>query len=328
MTRALIFGAGGVGSVYGWFLEKAGAQVTAVCRSNYAQVKEKGLLIRSKKWGRNLHRPTAVNSVTEARKYGPFDYILVCSKAFPETHTLIKDIVSPKSAIVLAQNGIGIEEAYAKSYPQNTIISGVVYLPVVQVEQGVVEHGTPLERFEIGAYPASHSNDARGQVDRLVELFTQGGATCVAYDDVQPQRWYKLALNASLNPICALTLCDDGNFLRSSDGAIEMACDVMREVGKVATALGYKDLITDQTINEHMKRHIERMTTGGKAPSMLQDIKHARPIEVEAILGNLVRIANDLKVEIPYLRLLYTLAKGLNFSTSKTKDWHPIASVS
>jgi len=327
MVRALVFGAGGVGSVYGWFLEKAGARVTAVCRSNYNQVKHNGLLIRSKKWGKNVHKPTAVPSIAEANAHGPFDYILVCSKAFPETPSLIRDAVTPESAIVLAQNGIGIEEDYAKLYPHNTIISGVVYLPVVQVEQGVVEHGTPLERFEVGTYPAVDvSAAARGKVNGLVDLFAKGGATCVAYEDIQAQRWYKLALNATLNPICALTLCDDGNYLRSSDGALAMACDVMREVGTVASALGYNN-ITDETINEHMKRHIERMTTGGKAPSMLQDIKAARPIEVEAILGNTVRIAQGLKIETPYLRLLYTLAKGLNFATSRTEDWHPLASV-
>lgn len=328
MTRALIFGAGGVGSVYGWFLEKAGARVTAVCRSNYNQVKQNGLLIRSRKWGRNVHKPIAVSSVAEAKIHGPFDYILVCSKAFPETPSLIQEAVTEESAIVLAQNGIGIEDDYAKLYQTNTIVSGVVYLPVVQVEPGVVEHGTPLERFEIGAYPTANATSAaRDKVKGLVDLFTKGGATCVAYDDIQPQRWYKLALNATLNPICALTLCDDGNYLRSSDGALAMACDVMREVGKVAAALGY-DNITDDTINEHMKRHIERMTIGGKEPSMLQDVKAARPIEVEAILGNAVRIAGSLNVDTPYLRLLYTLAKGLNFATSRTEDWRPLASVS
>jgi len=328
MTRALIFGAGGVGSVYGWTLEKAGARVTAVCRSNYKQVKENGLLIRSKKWGRNLHKPITVPSIAEAKIHGPFDYILVCSKAFPETSSLIRDAVTLESTIVLAQNGIGIEESYAKLYPNNTIISGVVYLPVVQVEPGVVEHGTPLERFEIGSYPAANASAAtRERVKGLVDLFTRGGATCIAYDDIQAQRWYKLSLNATLNPICALTLCDDGNYLRSSEGALAMACDVMREVGRVASALGYNN-ITDDAINEHMKRHIERMTTGGKEPSMLQDVKAARPIEVEAILGNTVRIAEGLKVETPYLRLLYTLAKGLNFATSRTSDWVPLATVS
>lgn len=326
MTRALIFGAGGVGSVYGWFLEKAGVQVTAVCRSNYRQVKQNGLLIRSKKWGKNIHKPIAVSSTAEARSHGPFDFAFVCSKAFPETYQMIKEAVTPETAIVLAQNGIGIEEDYLKAYPRNTIISGVVYLPVMQVEPGVVEHLTPLERFEVGTYPPSGSGRAKEKVQMLVNLFAKGDATCVAYDDVQSQRWYKVALNASLNPLCALTLCDDGNYLRSSEEALQMACDVMREVGRVASAKGY-DIISEDTINEHMKRHIERMTTGGKEPSMLQDIRNARPIEVEAILGNLVRIAKGVNVETPYLRLLYTLAKGLNFATSRTPDWKPIASI-
>lgn len=327
MVRALVFGAGGVGSVYGWFLEKAGVQVAAVCRSNYQQVKQKGLLIRSKKWGRNFHKPIAVPSTADARAYGPFDYVLVCSKAFPDTHTLIKDAVTPETAIVLAQNGIGIEDAYVKAYPKNTVISGVVYLPVIQVEPGVVEHLTPLERFEIGTYPALKPAAAKEKVQTFVDLFTSAGATCVAYDDIQSQRWYKIALNASFNPICALTLCDDANYLRSSEGALQMVCDVMKEVGRVASALGY-NVITDETINEHTKRHIERLRTGGKAPSMLQDVMAARPIEVEAILGNLVRIACDAKVETPYLKLLYTLAKGLNFSTSRNGEWKAIANVS
>ncbi|KAJ9661422.1 hypothetical protein H2198_001990 [Neophaeococcomyces mojaviensis] len=326
MTKALVFGTGAVGSVYGWFLEKAGVTVTAVCRSNYNQVKQNGLLIRSKKWGRNISKPIAVPSVAAAKPYGPFDYILVCSKAFPDTHTLIKEAVTPGSAIVLAQNGIGIEEAYAKAYPQNSIISGVVYLPVVQVELGVVEHGTPLERFEVGTYPASASPPSKAQAEHFAELWEAGGATCHVYDDIQGQRWSKLALNATLNPICALTLCDDANFLRSSEDAFQMACDVMREVGRVAQAYGY-NTITDESIKEHMKRHQERMDTGGKAPSMLQDVEHGRPIEVEAILGNAVRLAQGVKIDVPYLRLLYALAKGLNFSIIRDGAWRPIATV-
>lgn len=327
MVKALIFGAGAVGGVYGWFLEQAGVEVTAVCRSNFSQVKEHGLQIRSKKWGKVLHKPITVASVADAKPHGLFDYVLVCSKAFPDTHLLIGEAVTKNTAIVLAQNGIGIEEAYHTTYPQNTIISGVVYLPVVQVQPGVVEHGTPLERFEIGVYPAPGSSADKGNVQGLVQLFSRAGATCVAYDDIQSQRWYKLALNATLNPICALTLCDDANYLRSSELALEVACDVMREIGRVAASFGY-NVVSDETINEHMKRHIERMTTGGKAPSMLQDVEHGRPIEVEAILGNTLRLAAAAKIETPYLRLLYTLAKGLNFSISRTEEWGPLARIS
>ena len=134
MTKVLIFGAGGVGCIYGFILDRGGAEVTAVCRTNYEAAKANGISIRSKLWGGVHYSPTAVRTISEAQ--GPFDFIVVCSKAFPGTSMMIEGAVSEKTAIVLAQNGIGIEEEYAELYPNNTIISGVVWLPTTQVEPG------------------------------------------------------------------------------------------------------------------------------------------------------------------------------------------------
>lgn len=323
MTKALIFGTGGVGSVYGYILHKAGAEVTAVCRSNYEVVKEKGFLIRSAVFGKCEYKPIAVKSTSEAQ--GPFDFIVVCSKAFPGTAPLIKDAVSPSTAIVLAQNGIGIEEEYAQLYPANTIISGVVYLPVTQVELGVVEMGSvPIEKIEIGTFPAKASAQAKSQVQHFADLFAAGGATCKVFDDVQGPRWIKLSVNAPWNPICALTLCDDANLIRACDGAADLVREVMKQVGRVAKAAGH-DILTDAVIESNLNRAIGRLKTGGKEPSMLTDIRNGRPIEVEAIIGNTVRIAKALGVSVPYLEMLYVLASGLNFSIAPTSDWIPIA---
>lgn len=326
MTNVLIFGAGGVGCIYGYILDRSGASVTAVCRTNYDRVRDHGILLRSAKWGNCQYRPTAVKTAQEAKQHGPFDFILVCSKAFPGLADLIREAVTPETTIVLAQNGIGIEEDYAAAYPANTLISGVVYLPTTQVEPGVIEHGTPLERFEVGTYPANASSAAKAKVQLLAELFAKGDGTCVPFEDIQAQRWEKLSVNAALNPITALTLCDDANFLRSSEGAGEMTKDVMREVGKVARAYGY-DLVDEAKIRHHMQRHEDRLVTGGKEPSMLVDIRHGRPVEVEAILGNTVRLAETKKVDVPYLRMLYTLTKARNFAIEKNDEWKPIARV-
>lgn len=197
-TKVLIFGAGGVGCVYGYLCHAGGAEVTAVCRTNYEAAKSNGLLIRSKIFGRCHFRPHVTKSVSESSSYGPFDYVLVCSKAFPETPALIKDAVSPETAIVLAQNGIGVEEDYARLYPNNTIITGAVYLPVTQVEPGIVEHG-PLEHFDIGTYPASASPQAKAQAQRFSDLFKAGGGSCPLYDDIQPVKWIKVAVVSKLS---------------------------------------------------------------------------------------------------------------------------------
>ncbi len=150
MTKALIFGAGGVGCIYGYILDCGGAEVTAVCRTNYEAAKADGITIRSKLWGNVHYRPGVVRVVVDAK--GPFDFILVCSKAFPGTSKLIEAAVSEQTAIVLAQNGIGIEEEYAELYPNNTIISGVVWLPTTQVEPGGYKSSLPLPSRLLTAY--------------------------------------------------------------------------------------------------------------------------------------------------------------------------------
>ena len=284
--------------------------------------------MRSAKWGHVRARPNVVKNCSEAKDHGPYDYVLVASKAFPGTEDLIAEAVTPgKTAIVLAQNGIAIEEAYAAKFPKNTIISGVVYLPTTQVEPGVVEHGTPLEQFEIGTYPSNASVDAKAQVQRFSDIFTKFGAKAPVHDDIQARRWIKLSVNASFNPMTALSLCDDGNLLRSSTFAAQVARDVMREVGRIATAAGYPNMITEDEMEHHMSRHIERIQSGGKEPSMLVDIRHGRQIEVEAILGNAVRKAEELGVEVPYLKMLYVLAKARDFATLKNEEWKPIRTV-
>lgn len=325
-ANVFIFGAGGVGCVYGWILHQAGAKVTAACRTNYGAVSRNGISVRSTKWGRQHYKPITVRTAAEAARNGPFDFILVCSKAFPGMTGLIKEAVSENTAIVLVQNGIGIEDEYVEAYPTNTIISGIVYLPVTQVEPGLAIHTTMLEQFEIGTFPANASSAAKAQCRRLSDLWKTAGAKAPVFDDIQSQRWNKLALNATLNPITALTLCDDANFIRSSPGALDMAKDIMREIGRIASACGY-DIINEKVVEEHMQRHVERLETGGKEPSMLVDIRHNRPIEVEAILGNAWRIAQKMGVETPYLRLLYALAKGRNYAVSQMDGWKPIATV-
>ena len=52
----------------------------------------------------------------------------------------------------------------------------------------------------------------------------------------------------------------------------------------------------------------------GVEPSMMADALAGRPMEVQAILGELVRIAQEKDVEIPRLKLLSVLLEGLNHS--------------
>ncbi|KAK5121128.1 hypothetical protein LTR85_005612 [Meristemomyces frigidus] len=315
--RILLHGSGAIGTIYVYLLQQAGCDVTAVCRSNYSAAKSNGFIIDSAVYGNGIHiKPTIARSPEEAAQDGPYDYVIVCTKALPEARTaeVIKPAVTPGvTTIVLIQNGVGIEDEYAALFPENPLISCVVYLPTTQTEPGRISMGN-FEQLEIGTFPASaytSSKTAKEAADTLLQTLKTGGSEVKFYEDIQPQRWSKLLLNASWNPICALTLSRDVAFLASSPDAEKLVMDVMNEVVAISQALGYHS-ITPESAEYQMSRATDRKGGKGIEPSMLVDVLNGRRMEVEVILGNPVRIAKGLGVSVPRMETLYLLGKALD----------------
>lgn len=319
-----MFGTGAVGSMYGFILHNAGLDVVAICKSNLAAVQQHGITIHSGLYGEVHYRPETSASVTEASElHGPFDYVLVCCKALPGVCEQIQSAVGPDTVIVLAQNGIEIECEYAQMYPTNTIISGVVWLATTQISPGVIRAGA-TERFEIGTYPASGTSGThREKAEQLSQLWAKGsvGGSAPVFDDIQSRRWLKLTVNATMNPIAALTRCDGGtlSFLAEEASPDDLLSRTMFQVGAVAASAGYPDLVTQAHVQETMQYYSSQRSTGGKDSSMLMDVKAGRPLEIDAILGNLLKIAHRNKVKVPDLELLCFLTTALNFSVTNSR---------
>ena len=199
------------------------------------------------------------------------------------------------------------------------------YLESPSTSDSCNDHHTCIPVHCFNSFPADAPPEAKVKVQLLSDLFAKAGATAPVFEDIQTMRWPKLAVNASLNPTTALTLCDDANLLRSSDLADDMILKIMRQVGKVAEAAGYE--ISEDFIQSKIKFHRARKETGGKEPSMLTDVRNNRSMEVEAIVGNTVRIAQKHGVDVPHLELLYALSKALDFSIVKGDAWKPILKI-
>jgi 2-dehydropantoate 2-reductase len=313
--RILLFGAGGVGTVYLWLLSRVGS-TTAVCRSNYDVVKKDGFILNSSIFGQDIRfKPDVVRNCEEAasRSTGPYDYIVVCSKAIPGMAKLIEPAVTPDhTAIVLVQNGVGIEDEYAQAYSKNPIISAVVYLPATQRPTGVINHGE-VEKLQIGAHPSSASS---AHAKAFTNLITAAGGTAEWYEDIQLKRWSKLLVNASWNPICALALSKDTGVLTASDEAAGVVLAVMLEVRDIAAAYGH-DITREEVETQLGRAHARIPKETGIEPSMMQDVQAGRRIEVDAIVGNPVRMAKEKGVACVRLEMLYVLAKALNAQIGK-----------
>jgi 2-dehydropantoate 2-reductase len=312
----LFFGVGSVGAIYLYVLSRVCAP-TAVCRSNYNIIRDQGFTINSSIFGKNVTvKPKVVRTCEEAvaQQSAPFDYLIVTSKATLNTiPNAIKPAVTPgHTVIVLIQNGIGIEEEYALAFPDNPIVSAAVYCKAIQRPAGIITHDE-IERLELGAYPSSAPSI---YATAFTSLMKSAGATVIFYTDVQYLRWYKLLMNVSWNPICALTLSTDVGFLTSSVDATQFVLDVMLEARDIAHAYGYD--ISMEAVDKQLGMAKARIERGNAVePSMLQDVKEGRRLEVEPILGNAVRMGREKGVVCAKLEVLYLLIKALDLQMGK-----------
>ncbi|KAF3384697.1 putative 2-dehydropantoate 2-reductase [Penicillium rolfsii] len=326
--RVLIFGTGSLGIVLGAFLHKSGAEVVCVCRSNYHAAKTYGLIVDSIAFENYAYHPTLVQSVSEAAALAdrPFDYILLCTKAFsdevPSPVELISQAVSSAhTCVVIVQNGIGVEEAYKKRYPANLIISAVAYMPSTRVSETHVIQ-TETQQILLGAYPSSAlSEEEEDRIRGLTDMLRSTGARAEMHADIQVERWKKLVGNTTWNPICALSRCRDLEFLGASNIAGSFVEAAMNEVVAVARAVGYGDEVNEEAVRIQVQRSIDRAPPGVQ-PSMMADMLRGGKMEVEAIVGNVVRIAREKKVSVPRLEALYVLASALNWRLAQEMGNH------
>lgn len=313
----LLFGAGSVGTVYTWVLSKS-AKITTVCRSNFEEALRNGFTVHSTLWGNDLKvKPNVARTASQAVELvrgEPFDFIVITTKALPSkpsTAELIKPAVSKGTTIVLIQNGIGVEDEFAAAYPDNPLLSTVVYMPATHVSPGVVHH-KEVELLHVGTFPAEAALEAKEAAKVFTELLCSAGATAKLHDDVQFERWSKLLVNGSWNPICALTRLRDRQVIDSHDDALNFVRDAMLEICAVAQACGYTGInreLVDYQIGRAQVRSLP-----GVQPSMMTDALAGRGLEVDAVIGNVVRMAKQKGVKVPLLRSIYLLVNGLSQS--------------
>jgi 2-dehydropantoate 2-reductase len=72
--------------------------------------------------------------------------------------------------------------------------------------------------------------------------------------------------------------------------------------------------VNEEAAKKGLDRAKERIGSKGIEPSMLVDVLWSRRVEVEVILGNPLRKARELGVQVPRIEMLYVLAKALDDS--------------
>ncbi|KAH8691084.1 ketopantoate reductase PanE/ApbA-domain-containing protein [Phaeosphaeriaceae sp. PMI808] len=155
----LIFGTGAVGSTLGWRLaQNLGVRLSVACRSNYEAIQRQGVQMRTQMWGNGSFMPHRVVHSTREVSDVSFYYV-VCGNKVTTSNDIsyINDLahaVSPKTALVSVQNGVGVEAPLRQRFPGNTILSAACYISCLQPFPGIVEQVSNIRPhvFHVGTY--------------------------------------------------------------------------------------------------------------------------------------------------------------------------------
>lgn len=307
--RINIIGAGALGGLYGAMLAREGQDVHFLMRSDYEVVKARGLKVRSV-WGDFTLDPVQVYH--DPDELPPADLVLVGLKTTANEHyeRLLSASMAGGGWVLTLQNGLGNEEALAELFGPERVAGGVAFLCSNRIAPGEIHHSN-YGAIEIGEYDRPPSDRLR----ELAAIFEAAGVPCAISDDLRATRWRKQVWNVPFNAVTALTGGSDTEAIVTDPPMRGLVERVMREVQSAAASVGVT--IDDSFLTDRME-HTDNM--GPYITSMALDYLHGRAMEVEAIVGSVVRTGRANGVDVSATATIYALLAQLDRKFQQGKD--------
>jgi len=237
----------------------------------------------------------AIADPSEAR---PQDWVLLCTKAQDtvSSRPWLQRLCGPATRVAALQNGIGHAERLAPLVDNATVIPTIVYYNGERLAPDRVRYRRG------GEYDFAVADDADGQA--FAALFDGTPLRVLLNGDFKTLVWRKLLVNAVANPVSALTLQRNAVFRREDVAALCLA--LLKEAATVGRADGAQ--LADDEAAQSMARLVAIPPDAGS--SMYFDRLAGRPLEIDALTGAVVDVAERHRVPTPLLRMLLTLSRA------------------
>ena len=297
--RICIIGCGAIGSLYAAHLARVAEVYAWVRRPSHAHaLNEKGLRVSGK------HEFTvSLKASVDARELPKFDYGIVCTKATQTAEALAPVAhLFPEGAVLSAQNGLGCEEVIAE-HTRGYVIRGTTFMSGSRHSDTHVQMELDTATW-LGPFEPTHTPFR--MVEELAQLIVGGGLKAEALRDARPAQWSKLIFNAAVNSVAALTElphCPLFAEEKESSDLGRLLHDLIDEGKSVAAALGI-------SLHEDPWEMNKLGAQTNHPPSMLYDVRHRLPTEVDFLGGAIAREAARAGVSAPLHTALYRLIKG------------------
>ena len=330
--RIAIVGAGALGLLLGGRLAEAGVPAVLATRTEEQaeRLRREGIALRDGQSGA-VRRIAAAAEPIGRMPSGAESLVVLTVKQTaigPQLLSALARISRADAAVAAFQNGIGHLEKLAGALPGRTLLAAVTTEAALRTGDCAVSH-TGRGRTWIGPAPLDEADarsaaEARGPAPgagadteaespmpeaarRLETALKQAGFSVILSNRLKERMMRKLLVNAVVNPLTALLRVANGELLAAPE-RVALARALFDETVRVLSRWGLPsdpDPLWDEL-------QAVCASTAHNRSSMLQDVLAGRPVEIDAINGEIVRLAGRAGEAAPWNEAVTALLKAMN----------------
>lgn len=306
--KYIIIGAGGTGGILGFYMTKAGKDVTLIARNAHLEAMQKQGLSVEKMWTNETETiPVGAESMESYEAKGEkADVILVCVKKYSLDSCIpfIQNISHKNTIVVPILNVYGTGAYLQEKLPELLVTDGCIYVSANIKQAGVLlQHGEILRVF-FGVREKEDLKKLNGQLDgeykaerllkKIAQDFKDSGIDGILSDNIKRDALTKFSYVSPIGTAGLYLHAVAGDFQREGE-ARELFKTLIREIVTLANAMGitFEEDLVERNL-KILSNLPEEATT-----SMQRDVIEGKQSEIDGLVYEVVRMAKKYGVEVP-----------------------------
>lgn len=295
--KIAIIGSGGVGGYFGAKLAQSGNDVTFLARGAHKEaMQSNGLQVKSIDSDFHITNVSVTDNISDIEES---DLVIIAVKAWQikeVRNDLIGLIKDSNSMVLPLENGVMAADELREVLPENNILGGLCRI-ISKIEgPGIINH--------IGVKPTIVFGEWNGKLSErailLEKVFNEAGIAVKISKDIEAELWKKF-IAICVSALLAVTKTTYGE-MRELKETRQMMTDLIAEIYELSQKKGIniEPEFVDKTIS-----FIDTFPYNSTS-SLTRDVWEGKPSEIEYQNGTVVKLAEELGVDVPVNRFLYS----------------------
>ena len=306
--KYIIIGAGGTGGILGFYMTKAGKDVTLIARNAHLEAMKKQGLSVQKMWTNETETiPVGAESMESYEAKGEkADVILVCVKKYSLDSCIpfIQNISHKNTIVVPVLNVYGTGAYLQEKLPKVLVTDGCIYVSANIKQAGVLlQHGEILRVF-FGVREKEDLKKLNGQLDgeykaerllkKIAQDFKDSGIDGILSDNIKRDALTKFSYVSPIGTAGLYLHAVAGDFQREGE-ARELFKTLIREIVTLANAMG---ITFEEDLVERNLKILSNLPEAATT-SMQRDVMEGKQSEIDGLVYEVVRMAKKYGGEVP-----------------------------